>query len=257
MANNEKIPDFMKIQLDFTAGLRDPNKISTSDPKEKERRIMYQLIVYNNMDEILENAFPILHSISSETQWKELVTDFIAHHQAQSPLFLKIPEEFVTYLKNTRSLKNAPPYLLELAHFEWVEHAMDISNETINFTDINNQGNLLEGIPVISPLAQLLAYQYPVHQINSNNIPKAPSLEPNYLVAYRDTEDNVGFIQVNSMSARLVELLDQSKGLTGKQALIQISNEIKHPYPNQIVKAGAETLSTLREHDIILGTLKS
>lgn len=256
MSDNRKIPEFIRIQLDFTAGLRDPEKINTNDPKEKERRIMYQLIVYNNMDEILENAFPILHSISSETQWENLVTDFIAHNQAQSPLFLKIPEEFVTYLKNIRPAKNDPPYLLELAHFEWVEHALDIANETIKFDSINNTGDLLKGIPIISPLAQLLSYQYPVHKINPKNIPSAPSTEPNYLVAYRDTNDDVGFMEVNSISARLVELLDQSKGLTGKQALIQISNEINHPHPNEVINAGAKTLSVLREHDIILGTQK-
>jgi len=256
MTDNKKLPEFMRMQLNFTAGLRDPNKIDTHDPKEKERRIMYQLIVYNNMDEILENAFPILHSISSETQWKNLVTGFIAQHQAQSPLFLKIPEEFLTYLKNTPLSEKNLPYLLELAHFEWVEHALDIANETINFSSINAKGDLLKGIPVISPLAQLLSYQYPVHQINSENTPNEPSPEPNYLVAYRDTNDSVGFMQVNPISARLVELLDQSKGLTGKQALIQISNEINHPHPNQVIEAGAKTLLVLHEHDIILGTRK-
>lgn len=256
MNDKGKLPEFMRIQLDFTAGLRNPNKIHTNDPKEKERRIMYQKIVYNNMAEILENAFPILHEISSETLWENLITDFLAHHKAQSPLFLKIPEEFVNYLKNTRQSQNDPPYLFELAHYEWVEHALDIINEKVDFKKINTKDDLLNGIPVISPLVQLLSYRYPVHEFNASNIPNAPSAEPNYLIAYRNTADEVGFMQVNPITARLVELIDQSKALTGKQALIQISNEINYPHPHQIIEAGSETLSTLRTHDIVLGTQK-
>ncbi len=257
MDNKIQLPEFMKIQLDFTAGLRNPNKILTNDPKEKERRIMYQKIVYNNMDEILENAFPILYEISSEKLWENLITDFIAHHKAQSPVFLKIPEEFVIYLKTTRTSQNDPPYLFELAHYEWVEHALDIANEKIDFKKINTKGDLLSGIPVISPLAQLLSYRYPVHEINVNNIPNAPSIAPHYLIAYRNTADDVGFLQVNLMTARLVELLDQCKGLTGKQALIQISNEINHPHPHQVIEAGLKTLQTLQKNDILLGTKKN
>lgn len=253
MSPKNKLPEFMKIQLDFTAGLRDPQKIHTNNPKEKERRIMYQKIVYNNMDEILENAFPILHEISAAELWESLVTDFIAHHKAQSPLFLKIPQEFIDYLKNTRQSSDDPPYLFELAHFEWVEHALDIANEKIDFSNINPTGDYLNATPVISPLAQLLCYRYPVHQITVNNIPKAPSAEPNYIVAYRNKNDDVGFLEVNALTARLVELLDQSKGLTGKQALMQISNEINHPHPDQIIRGGVETLATLHKHDIVLG----
>ena len=242
----------MRAQLEFTNKMRHPDKNGTG----KARITVYQELVRGTLDEVLENAFPITHQLLDESHWQNLLNDFIAHHHAKTPLFLKIPEEFIQFLKIERQSTSDPKFLFELAHFEWVELALDIAPDKTNDSKTNRDIDLLNEAPLISPLAQLLCYQYPVHKINKDFVPENPSDELNHLIAYRNRQDEVKFMEINPITARLVEILYNPYQLTGKQALIQISNEINHPNPGQIIKKGAETLYKLHKEDVILGTIQ-
>jgi hypothetical protein len=44
--------------------------------------------------------------------------------------------------------------MLQLAHYEWVELALDVS--TLDFPEVRQEGDLLESRPVISPLAWVM-----------------------------------------------------------------------------------------------------
>ena len=61
-------------------------------------------------------------------------------------------------------------------------------------------------------------------------------------------------MQANAVTARMLALLDDEQKLSGAQVLQQIAEEIQHPQPEQVIKSGLQTLTTMRELDIILGT---
>jgi hypothetical protein len=169
-----------------------------------------------------------------------------------------VGREFIAYLQTHHEPTNEdPPFLLELAHYEWVELALAISEEQIDLIDIDPNGDLLDGVPVVSPLAWPLTYQWPVHAIGPDYRPEQLPEQPTHIVVYRDRHDEVGFLLVNPVSLRLIQLLDEEEVLTGRAAIDRIAEELNHPDPEVVLRGGLAALEELREQGVILGTRRS
>jgi hypothetical protein len=166
-----------------------------------------------------------------------------------------MPREFLTWLETERDKQDGDlPFLRELAHYEWVELALSISEESLDLPGIDSNGNLLKGIPVLSPLAWHLAYNYPVHRICPDFLPDSPGDSPTCLVVYRTRDNEVGFMEINPVTKRLLELVDADSGATGAALLGRIAGEMNHPDPDIVIRGGEEILNNLHQKDIILGT---
>lgn len=249
---------FKQTQYAFTAHLRDPEKNPAPEGIEDRRLGIYRDLLYNNIESFLSNGFPVIRSIYNDSDWHRMVRDFFANHQSKSPYFLEISQEFLAYLENERSPHPEDPAgLLELAHYEWVELALNVADETINMSNINPNGNLLDEHPVMSPLAWPLAYSFPVHQLGPDFLPETAPEQPTYLVVYRNRNDNVKFMVINPVTARLLNLLQENENTTGIKALEQISREMNHPKPEVVIQGGLSALQELQQHGIILGTQKT
>jgi hypothetical protein len=73
-------------------------------------------------------------------------------------------------------------------------------------------------------------------------------------VVYRDRDDEVGFMEVNPVTKRLLELLGTENGATGRQLLLKIAAELSHPQPEVVIDGGREILENLRTKAIVTGT---
>ncbi|HHH43002.1 MAG TPA: DUF2063 domain-containing protein [Gammaproteobacteria bacterium] len=251
-------PAFMQRQYEFAAHIRDPEHHRVPPDVEDRRMKIYRELFYNNVEGFLENSFPVLRELMDDRDWHALARDFFARHRSHSPLFLEIPREFLNYLEQERGERPGDfPFLLELAHYEWVELALSIAeNEDPQTTTVNPQGDLLSGIPVLSTLAWPLSYRYPVHQISPDFIPDTPGEQNTWLLVYRDRHDEVGFIELNQVSARLFALLQEGAGRSGLEALTIIADELQHPDPGTVVEGGKQVLEEWRRHDIVVGTFE-
>ncbi|MDH3895555.1 MAG: DUF2063 domain-containing protein, partial [Chromatiales bacterium] len=147
-----------------------------------------------------------------------------------------------------------PDWLLELAHYEWVELALAISEEEPDWDAIDRDGDLLGQHPVLSPLAWPLSYRYPVHRIGPQFQPSAVPEAATYLVVYRDPDDKVGFMEINIVTARLLELLQHDDQRDGAELLAQIADELNQSDDEQFREAGRQALVELRDRHILLGT---
>jgi hypothetical protein len=249
-------PTFKKHQYDFTAHLRDPVHNPAPEGIEDRRMGIYRDLLYNNVENFIANGFPVLRSIYSTDDWHRMVRDFFARHQSSSPYFLEISQEFLDYLQSEREPQPEDPQgLLELAHYEWVELALTVSDEDPDLNGIDPNGDLLSGHPVLSPLAWPLAYQYPVHKMGPDYLPAAPE-QPTYLVVYRNRNDEVKFLEINPVTARLINLLQENPEVTGELALDQIVHEINHPRPELVIEGGLSALQELQRYGIVLGVAK-
>ena len=65
-----------------------------------------------------------------------------------------------------------PPFAQELAHYEWVELALDVAEDEAPVYEAG--ADLLAGAPVLSPLARPLAYTWPVHRLGAAYQPAEP-----------------------------------------------------------------------------------
>jgi len=251
------LPHFMQQQFAFTQCLRDPEHAPIPNNIEPRRIAAYQEVVYNNFEDLLAHNFPIIREITTDQRWHSMVRDFILQHRCQTPYFPQFGTEFIQYLEHTREDPNDPPFLLELAHYEWMELKILLSEIEVDLSTVNRAGDLLNGYPVVSPLAHRLAYEYPVHQISPDFQPQEPGDAVSCIVVYRhlDAEESVGFLEINPITDRLLALLQtQETPLSGAAILAQLAQEMQHPNPEVVIAGGAQILQTLHTHEIILGT---
>lgn len=248
---------FQEQQYAFAAHLRDPEKHPAPTGVEDRRLAIYRDLFFNNISKLLAGTFPVLNKILSEEHWNRLMRDYFSRHQSHTPLFLEVPQEFLKYLEEERGEHpEDPPFMLELAHYEWVELALSVEEFELDLSEVDRNGDPLRGLPVLSPLAWPMAYSFPVHRISPDFQPEKPAPEPTFLVVYRDMDEKVGFLKINAVTARLLELMQDDTLRTGEELLKAVAKEIKHPQPDTVVRGGAEIMERLRRHDIILGTTR-
>ncbi|PCI38487.1 MAG: hypothetical protein COB50_02280 [Thiotrichales bacterium] len=242
-----------ELQKEFTSYIRNPDDVAI--PKNMPKRIsIYKELLYNNILGLLENAFPVLHSVLAANEWGYFVKNFFAHHHSVTPIFYKIPAEFVDYLLALK-FSYEKSWIFELAHFEYLELKIELQDGRILWNKINVNGDLLKEKPAVTPFMELAKYHFAVDEINEDFFPKQPHTNPIYFVIYRDLADKVDYLEINDFSARLIQLLCTKK-LTGKQTLELIIEESNHTNYEMIVTHGKKLIEEFKDLGIILGTYK-
>ena len=243
------------LQKQFAAHIRSPNTAPAPADVEDRRMDIYRNLFFNNVRNLLAYNFPVLRKIYANKDWAQLVRDFYVEHRARTPLFPELPREFLHYVQDHRQGREGdPPFLLELAHYEWVEHALSMDEHEIDDVEADPGGDLLHGIPVLSPLAWPLNYSFPVHRISPGFQPKKAPAEATHLLVYRDREYTVKFMQLNDVSALLLQFLKDEQDRSGHDLLNEIILSLKHPQPEVVIEGGKLLLQDLLERDVLLGT---
>lgn len=257
MQNNPELPRFQQVQYAFAAHIRNPDREPSPGDVATRRMQIYAELFYNNIEDFIASTFPILRSLYDDSRWHALIRDYFARHRSATPLFHEIPREFLKYLEQEwQPSHDDLPFLLELAHYEWVELALGFSEHSDDLRAIDIDGDLLEGVPVLSALAWPLQYAFPVHQISPESIPTSPPPQATHLLAYRDAEDNVQLIDMNPVTAQLVHMLKHNNGQNGRQLLTDIAEQLQHPQPDVVLEGGAQILRDLKARGVVLGTCK-
>lgn len=248
-------PHFQQVQDTFTRHMRDPAHAPAPAGVEDRRMGIYRELLYNNVESFLAAAYPVLRRITGNEDWHALVRDYFRDHRAHTPYFPKMSGEFLRYLEQERGARAGDfPFLLELAHYEWIETTLTFDARVPARDTVDAEGDLLDGVPVLSPLALPLMNRFPVHRIGPGFLPTEAPAQPTYLVVYRDAGDAIGFLELNAVSARLLELINAGAGDNGRSLLQHIAAELRHPDPALVERAGADILADLKRRDVILGT---
>lgn len=243
-----------RLQEKFAGHIRDPDRREPPSGIENRRMHVYRRLFFNNIDSLLTNNFPVLRSLYAETDWRRLVRDFYAEHRCQTPLFPEVAKEFLRYLQDHRGKRDGdPPFMLELAHYEWVELALTIDEREHSDVPADRDGDLLEGRPVLSPLAWPLSYRFPVHRIGKSFQPAEPPTDPTHLLVYRNRQDEVRFMTLNDVTRLLIDVLGDDSADSGRASLLRVAEAIGHSRPERVVEAGAAVLQDLLERDVLLG----
>jgi len=254
--NNSRPETFRDIQYAFTRHMRDPENTPAPDDIEPRRIAIYADLIYRNIEGFIANSFPVLRKITNDDDWHTMLRDYINRHISHTPYFPKMPLEFLHYLEKEREDIKTPAFYFELAHYEWIETSIMLDQREISFAGIDPDGDLLEGIPILNPLSLALAYTWPVHEISPTNLPDIPPSEKTYIVVYRNQEDEVGFMVLNPVSAKLIEYLQSEEILAGREILIKIAEELNHPNPQVVIEGGHDTLKEFLNKQILLGIKK-
>lgn len=230
--------------------IRDPEG-NRPPPGVQDRRLkVYRELFFHSIEGLLAGGFPVIRETLGTSVWLELVRAFYASHRSLTPLFTQIAGEFVTYLEGRADDAAIPPWLPELAHYEWVEQALFVSDAPLPAHDPD--GDLLDGVPVLSPLALPLIYRWPVADIGPDHRPGAASHTPTTLLVHRDAEHQVQFTRISPLVYSLLESLS-NHAWTGRAHLTALAARVGVE-PAALEADGLRMLRDLRERGVVPGT---
>jgi hypothetical protein len=235
----------VELQRSFAARIRRPEQQPLPGGVTAERMAVYERLFFNNIEGFIRGAFPVLRRLFEAPRWNQLVRGFIAEHQALTPYFLQISQEFLAWLQQGYAAEPGdPPFILELAHYEWVELALDVSA-----AELPEQG--------WSTLAWPLAYQWPVQRIGPDFQPSEAPGEATCLLVWRDPQDKVRFMQLSPFAyqlalrlqggeaaAQALQNLALQHGLTNDEAYFRNAQSLLDDWQRQGIWCAAANPST-------------
>ena len=261
-------PDALaRLQTSFAAHIRDPQGVAAPEGIEDRRMAIYRNLFFNNICNLLSANFPVLRSLYTKSAWTILCREFYKDYRCHTPLFPELPREFLQYLQDHRQPSHQdhnqafhqdytddPPFMLELAHYEWIELALTLDEAEPDDIEVDPDGDLLSGVPILSPLAWPLSYQYPVHKIRIEFQPETAPDEATHLLVWRQQDYSLKFMQLNEISLLLLQKMKEEPALTGLELLTTIGKLINHHKPQVVLEGGLVLLKELKEKQVILGT---
>ena len=243
-----------RVQFEFTAHLRDPAGAPAPAGIEDRRLAVYRELVFTNMESFISSNFPVIRSLYDDAQWDTLAREFLRDHRCHTPLFPEFAREFLRYIETRRELgRDDPPFLLELAHYEWAELALSLDEADIATVEDVVDGDAIAGVPVVSPLVCVLAYAFPVHCIRPEFRPAEPPPQPTVLLLVRGRDDQVRFHEINALGAMLIERLQANVDRSGRECLDAVLAQFDAATAENLLPAGLALIAELQQQEAILG----
>lgn len=243
---------FKDVQAQFMAHIKDPDHIVPPSNIEPRRMAIYSELFFNNIEGFIASAFPVLKSLYDEDDWLVLVRKFFIEHNCKTPYFLEISQEFIEYLSHQYQMTTHDPiFMLELAHYEWVELDISIRDEDELYTNFDPDD--LDITPLsLSHLAWSLSYQFPVHTISPENQPQSVPEEPSYIIVFRDLEDEVGFIAINGMTALMLQIINENPNIKFEALCEALQSQVQSLSLDIIKQGAVSILSALIEQGVLV-----
>lgn len=234
-----------QFQNEFSAYLRDPKQVTRPQGIPSRPAKIYQQLLFNNICGFVDSCFPIAKKMYNETRWRSFCRGFFRDWQSHTPYFSKIPEQFVKYMQSNTLALGLPAYLPELLHYEWLELEVDTA-EGANNANINSRKLAL------NPSVRYARYQWPVHTISQSYRPRKPM--PTVLLVYRNSVDKVNFVEINEITAQLLDIL-QSTNLTANDAIKHLAKRLGYANAEPLLIHGHALMADLLKQEILQGKL--
>ena len=186
-----------------------------------------------------------------------MVRDYLVRHVSWTAAFVELPREFLAYLARERDDDEDPPYLGELAHFDWLETLVGADRADPAAVACERDADLLAGTPVLNPTLRLATYTYPVHAITADFRPAAPPAIATHIAAFRDCAQCYAFLDLSPAAARLLECLQAAPDRNGRSVLESLAAEFGQAELAGFVAAGSTILARMRARGAILGCAQS
>ncbi|WP_371135400.1 DUF2063 domain-containing protein [Pseudomonas sp. PD9R] len=206
--------------------LRNPDHCAPPAEMNPVRAEIYRDLVFANLSSLISGTFPVLVKILGDARWRSLVRIFLRDYRAKTPKFGEIAEEFVEFLaSDPAALADGswPPFMVELAHYEWVEMALQQSDDQP--LPVSDAGLLLECPLQVSPLTWPLAYAWPVHLVGPDYQPDTAPAQPTLLLVRRVEDWSVKFSELSPLAWRLLQRIEEFPELSGHAQLQELAVE--------------------------------
>jgi hypothetical protein len=232
--------------------LRDPDHCAPPAGMDVARAQVYRDLIFNNLSMLLSGTFPVLIKILGDEHWRSLVRTVLRDYRARTPKFGEIAEEFVGFLAAQPPVLNDgpwPPFMVELAHYEWVEMALQQSEaEPLAPSDA---GLILERPLQVSPLAWPLAYAWPVQRVGPDYRPDVPPAQPTLLLVRRSEDWSVKFSELSPLAWRLLQRIGEFPELDGRAQLQGLAVEAGTTGSPEFIESGLVLLQQMHREGVV------
>ena len=243
----------LHTQLDTIARyVRSPGTHPGPPGIEPRRLKLYGDLLFNNVEGLLSGNFPVIRQTLGDADWHALVQRFFAIHRSQTPLFTQIGLELIDFLATPEGQDPRRPWLAELAHYEWAELGLQLSDATP--TPHDPDGDLLAGVPLLSSLAWPRAYAWQVSRIGPDFQPDTAPLEPTLVLLQRDRDGKVQFSALSPLLFQLLERISANTTCSGRELLQQLAHEAGQEDVDGFIDAARPLLLQLHEKGVLAGT---
>lgn len=208
-------------QFALTRHLRDPVHEPSPPDLEPRRLQIYRDLLFNNLQSLLGGSFPVLLQVLDDAEWQALCRRYFIEHRCASPLFTEVAGEFVQWLQDQPALPR--PFLAELAHYEWVELALQASDGR-PLPPAETACDPWQVPLQRSALAWPLRYRWPVQQIGAAYQPSDPPPEPTCLMARRGPDGSIVFSQLSALAWALLVQMGEAPARRGAVHLQQLAH---------------------------------
>lgn len=247
----------VRLQTRFAAHIRDPERHLPPPDIENRRMAIYNELFFNSISSMLAGTFPVIHELLSESQWRTLVRAFYRSGANKTPYFPEIPRDFVRWLNSDNPLSDKP-FLPELAHYEWLELAVQIDKTPPPASQPlpADRAALLDGSPQPSPWVRLGSYRFPVHRIQRTYQPCKPNGKHHFFLIYRqheDSQESVRFLNINAVAAMLFALIKDNPQVALSRLLAKLGQQIGHQQPTVLQDAAIGLIQDWYQRGILAG----
>jgi hypothetical protein len=139
--------------------------------------------------------------------------------------------------------------MVELAHYEWVEMALQQSEaEPLPLSDA---GLLLDRPLQVSPLAWPLAYAWPVQLVGPDYQPQTAPAQPTLLLVRRAEDWSVKFSALSPLAWRLLQRIEEFPQLDGREQLEGLAVEAGMAGSPEFMESGTVLLRQMHEEGVV------
>ena len=248
-------PARASMQRDFAAHLRDPDRVPAPPGLDDARMQVYRELVFNNLRGLLGAHYRISRRVLGPQRWEALIRAFLQRHRCRTPYFFKLPGELLAFVQQ-REDGDDPPFLAELMHYEWMQLELRLAElEPVSpaAAAAGPDAEPLDGVPVFAPGTQLLSYSWPVHGLSPRHQPAQAPAQPTFLLIYRNADERVRHLELNALTALLLELLMAEAACTVAQAIDRLLEQAPGLDAAAVRGGAAALLAQLRDLGVISG----
>lgn len=240
------------MQVLFAKDFAKPLEALTTDPRAADRFRVYRRMARHRLSDVIENSFPRLRVALGELE--PYLERWFDERPPQSPYIRDVAGEFAKWL-STANLENQPPWVNELAAFEWATLDVQHAAEEEGAEDVREIGELdFERPAILTPAHRILRARYGVHRL-PEALEELPQLEegPFALCVYRDPASHEArVLELSPIAAAILEEVrtgDRTVVGAVRAAAAREGFAIDGPF----VEAFSELVADLSERGVWLG----
>lgn len=226
-------------------------KKEDAEVARKDRLHHYRRLVFNNVYNVLETAYPVACEILGRKVFKQLVERFFASHDPKDPQYWKFPFELIAYVSNHEStLMRTFPFLRDLLLFEWAEIDIHVRPNVVHTKNMGSIDSVLSSDQIfkITPYYSILELDYPVHLLRQGK--QSLDQEATFILVYRTFEGyDVNYYHLSPYTVILLNLIASAK-LSLRELYVELQR-ISGTSKIQIEEVTPSILKSLTQKQII------